>query len=88
MPLVATFRVDWFRLITDITRTGMCTQDIARELGVAKSTVLGWKQGSEPRHGDGEALVALWSRVTKVERTNLPTVIHRQWFMLRHTTRT
>ncbi|HHU0698741.1 MULTISPECIES: hypothetical protein [Serratia] len=80
MPLVATFRTDWFRVITDINRTRMATQSIAEELGVSKSAVLGWKSGSEPRHGDGEALIALWCQATGSDRSNLPTVLYRQWW--------
>ncbi len=80
MPLVATFRTDWFRVITDINRTRIATQSIAEELGVSKSAVLGWKSGSEPRHGDGEALIALWCQATGSERGSLPTVLYRQWW--------
>ncbi|MBA5203078.1 hypothetical protein H2Y57_05175 [Pectobacterium aroidearum] len=81
MPLVATFRIDWFRVITDITRTGMATHHVARELGVSKSAVLGWKSGAEPKHGDGEALLALWCKTTGFERAKVPTVIYRQYWV-------
>jgi len=83
MPLVATFRTDWFRVITDLTRKNLTTQQIADELGVSKSAVLGWKSGSEPRHGHGEALIALWSLATSSDRKKLPTVLYRQWWMFR-----
>ncbi|MBJ8838580.1 MULTISPECIES: hypothetical protein [Citrobacter freundii complex] len=83
MPLVATFRTDWFRVITDLTRKNLTTQEIANELGVSKSAVLGWKSGSEPRHGHGEALIALWCMATASDRKKLPTVLHRQWFTFR-----
>jgi hypothetical protein len=32
MPLVATFKTDWFRVITDLTRKNLTTQEIADEL--------------------------------------------------------
>ncbi|MFK1621050.1 hypothetical protein [Klebsiella pneumoniae] len=83
MPLVATFRTDWFRVITDLTRKNLTTQQIADELGVSKSAVLGWKSGSEPRHGHGEALIALWCLVTSSDRKKLPTVLYRQWWTFR-----
>lgn len=83
MPLVATFKTDWFRVITDLTRKNLTTQEIANELGVSKSAVLGWKSGSEPRHGHGEALIALWCMATSSDRKKLPTVLHRQWFTFR-----
>lgn len=83
MPLVATFKTDWFRVITDLTRKNLTTQEIANELGVSKSAVLGWKSGSEPRHGHGEALIALWCMATSSDRKKLPTVLHRQRFTFR-----
>ena len=83
MPLVATFRTDWFRVITDLTRKNLTTQQIADELGVSKSAVLGWKSGSEPRHGHGEALIALWCLATISDRKKLPTVLYRQWWTFR-----
>ncbi|MGQ4630519.1 hypothetical protein [Raoultella ornithinolytica] len=83
MPLVATFRTDWFRVITDLTRKNLTTQQIADELGVSKSAVLGWKSGSEPRHGHGEALIALWCLATGSDRKKLPTVLYRQWWTFR-----
>ena len=83
MPLVATFRTDWFRVITDLTRKNLTTQQIADELGVSKSAVLGWKSGSEPRHGHGEALIALSCLATSSDRKKLPTVLYRQWWTFR-----
>ena len=35
MPVVATFKTDWFRVINDITRSGIPLQEIARELDVS-----------------------------------------------------
>lgn len=83
MPLVATFRVDWFRVITDITRTGVTLYEIASEVGVSKSAVCGWKSGAEPKHGDGENLIAYWCRITKRERDRLPMFVYRQQFIFR-----
>ncbi|MGM0512975.1 MAG: hypothetical protein ACQER3_09855 [Pseudomonadota bacterium] len=83
MPLVATFRTEWFRVITDLNRRSLSTQEIAKELGVSKSAVLGWKTGSEPRHGDGEALIALWCQVTGKAREVVPTVVYRKMWMFR-----
>ena len=48
MPVVATFKTDWFRVINDITRSGIPLQEIARELDVSKSAIIGWKQGAPP----------------------------------------
>lgn len=82
MPLVATFRIEWFRVISDITRAGIPMMQIAKELGVSKSAVFGWKQGAEPKHGDGESLVALWCKVMAQDKSKLPMKIFRQQFIL------
>ena len=50
---------------------------------LAGGDFLGWKSGSEPRHGHGEALIALWCMATASDRKKLPTVLHRQWFTFR-----
>ena len=41
MPLVATFKTDWFRVITDLTRKNLTTQEIANELGVELYDIYG-----------------------------------------------
>ena len=64
MPVVATFKTDWFRVISDITRTGILLHEIARELDVSKSAIIGWKQGAAPNHHTGEALIDFWCYVT------------------------
>lgn len=65
-------QVDWFRVITDIERTGMTQQKIARHVIASKSTVAYWKQGNEPRYCDGERLIRLWELVTKRSADDLP----------------
>ncbi len=71
-------RVDWWAVLHELNRLGITVAAAAHQIGVPKATVLGWKNaGAEPRHADGEALVALWSRVTNkpadaVPKTNAP----------------
>jgi len=58
--------VDWFRVITDLQRHGVYADSIAKQIGVAKSTVQNWKIiETEPRHRDGEALLRIWRTVTE-----------------------
>lgn len=83
MPLIASYRLDWFRLINEIARTGVSMQALAEELCVSRPTLLNWKQGTEPRHGDGENLIELWCVLTHQDRANLPRVIHRQRWKFR-----
>lgn len=57
-------RIDWFRVIADLNRAGYSTRGFADSLGIARTTIEGWKAGSEPKHADGEKLLAWWSQVT------------------------
>lgn len=52
--------IDWFRLLADLRKLGLTEQHIANETGIPRSTLLGWKQGSQPRHHEGERLIAMW----------------------------
>lgn len=50
---------DWFRIIADLDRAGVPNAKLAKLLGHSESTVNRWKQGSEPKHSDGELIIAL-----------------------------
>ncbi|MBT0726806.1 hypothetical protein HGT73_05315 [Rosenbergiella australiborealis] len=81
MPTIATVKIDWFRVITDITRKGIPLQAIAKELDVSKSAIIGWKQGAAPNHHTGEALINFWCYVTHHERPELPVVVISKRFV-------
>lgn len=72
MPIINISKIDWFRILSDMSRSGYSLQDIAEELDVVASTLIGWKKGASPRHHTGEALIALWCRVTHKSRDELP----------------
>ena len=84
--VAAEIRIDWFQVISDLGRRGFPSQLIADSIGVAKSTLLGWKQGAEPKHGDGEKLIAFWCRVMERQRDALPMVSADAWWAY-HSTR-
>ncbi|MDO8298457.1 hypothetical protein [Lacisediminimonas sp.] len=65
-------RVSWFRIFNDLKVRGWSVYRIEEHLDVAKSTMLGWKAGAEPRHADGELLIVLWIQVTGEARDALP----------------
>lgn len=65
-------RIDWFRVIADLNRAGYSTRGFADSLGIARTTIEGWKAGSEPKHADGEKLLAWWSQVTGREVGTAP----------------
>lgn len=72
-------KIDWFRVITDLERASYSHTSIASVCDVAKRTVGGWKQGSEPRYSDGDQLLLLWSAVTGKEREVVPMVGRFDW---------
>lgn len=65
-------RVDWFRVLADLQYLGLSNYDVSQRLGIAKRTIGGWKAGAEPRHCDGEELIALWVHMTSKPREGLP----------------
>ena len=79
-------RIDWFAVFCDLNRRGISVQGVAEEIGVPKSTLLGWKQGAEPKHGDGERLIGFWCRVMERQREALPLVSGGDWWAY-HSTR-
>ena len=75
-------RIDWPKVLDDIAyllgdplqanpilREAVSERELAQHLHVARSTIRGWVEGSEPRHADGEVLIAHWCRLTGKART-------------------
>lgn len=57
-----------------MSRAGYSAHIVAGAIGVARTTLIGWKQGAEPRYTEGERLVALWCRALQKDRSKLPMV--------------
>ncbi|HHD2873822.1 TPA: hypothetical protein ACNZ87_005515, partial [Klebsiella pneumoniae] len=81
------YRYDWFRIIEDISREGLTLSDIAKELDVSKTAVIGWKQGAEPRYFAGDALISLWCHIKQRRKEDLPTQILSRKFIHNYTSR-
>ena len=73
-------RVDWFKVITGLTKAGYSLNTVSAAVGVARTTLIGWKQGAEPRYTEGERLVSFWSQVTGRDRNSLPMVAVGDWW--------
>lgn len=73
-------RVDWFKVITQLSRAGHSPHMVSDSIGVPRSTLIGWKQGAEPRYTEGERLVSFWSQVTGRDRKSLPMVAVGDWW--------
>lgn len=67
-------RVDWFQVLIDLGKRGVPVMVVSSAIGVPQSTILGWKQGAEPKFTDGEKLVALWAGITDRPVEELPRV--------------
>lgn len=65
-------RIDWFRVLVDLNRAGLPTSALEQQLGIPRTTILGWKQGAEPRYADGESLLDLWGRALGRAREGAP----------------
>lgn len=74
------FAIDWFRVIVDLGRAGLSYRAIADRIGCGKNTVAGWANGAEPRHSDGQALLALWSERTGRPVSEAPVVGPDDWW--------
>lgn len=76
----AQLRVDWFQVITGLSRAGYSPQSVADAIHVARSTLLGWKQGAEPRFSEGERLLAFWAQATGGDRAKIPMCAPGDWW--------
>lgn len=72
--------VDWFQIITDLSRHGLKAKTIAIRIDVPRSTLLGWKQGAEPRWSEGQRLIDLWCATTGQTVDRLPKVTLACWW--------
>lgn len=71
--------VNWFRVLVDLERNGYGATATATALNVAKSTLLGWKNGSRPGYEEGDRLLQLWGLVTGNGREMVPMISRFDW---------
>lgn len=62
-------RVDWRGIFQDLRDSGFPAYRVAGCIGREWSTVQRWVEGVEPRHSDGEAILALHARWCGKDRT-------------------
>lgn len=79
LHLVPGMRVDWWQIVVDLSRHGMPQQEVGKAIDKPSSTVHGWKMGAEPKHADGEILIALWCRKTGNARGQVPMTSRFAW---------
>ena len=56
--------VDWFRVISDLQRSGLTYKQQAKEVGInSAGTIYYWKCGNQPPHDKGEKLLDVYRSV-------------------------
>lgn len=59
--LTLAVRVDWFRVINDLCGPDGSLYQLAQETKIPRSTLQAYKNGREPSHSVGMALLTRWS---------------------------
>lgn len=67
-------RVDWFRLLDQLKDEGYSLYDLSFFTEIPKSTLLGYKNGSQPPYHQGLCLVRFWAEATGQSIDDVPTV--------------
>ncbi|WP_419204344.1 hypothetical protein [Bordetella trematum] len=65
-------RIDWNMVLLGLRREGYSLHDVAYYTGIPRGTMIGWAQGAEPRHQDGETVIKFWTEATQLPRESLP----------------
>lgn len=77
--------IDWPRLLDELAwllgerdfafpdvRVPLSASRLAQALQVPRTTLIGWRDGSEPKHSDGELLLVRWCLLTGKAREFAP----------------
>lgn len=63
---MTTARIDWFRVITDLQRSGLSQRQLALEIQVDHKTICNYANGiSEPSYSRGCAILDVYRSVIK-----------------------
>ncbi|ANA34460.1 hypothetical protein LMG18090_04037 [Ralstonia mannitolilytica] len=57
-------RIDWFRVFVQLKDEGYSLNDVSHFTDIPKSTLIGWKNGAEPKHSQGVCLLTFWAQAT------------------------
>lgn len=67
-------RVDWFRLLNQLKVEGYSLYGVSHFTGIPKSTLIGYKNGSQPSYHQGVDLLQFWSQATGKALAEVPTI--------------
>lgn len=68
----ARYVTDWSAMIYSLRAQGFTFPQLALELLIPKSTLIGYRDGATPRHDDGEVLLNFWLGATNSTRGQEP----------------
>jgi hypothetical protein len=72
-PAVDT-RVDWFRLLVQLKDEGYSLYAVSHFTEIPKSTLIGYKQGSQPSYHQGVRLLQFWAQACGKDLDQAPTI--------------
>ena len=67
-------RVDWFRILVHLKAEGYSLRAVGHFTSIPKSTLIGYKQGSQPAYHQGVCLLQFWAEATGKDTTEAPTI--------------
>lgn len=67
-------RVHWFRVIVQLKEKGHSLYSVSTLTEIPKSTLVGYKQGAEPKYHDGDRLLRVWAHVVGKELSDAPRI--------------
>lgn len=70
----ADVRIDWFRILIQLKGEGYSLYSVSHFTEIPKSTLIGYKQGAEPRYHDGTRLLHFWAQAISKDVGEAPTV--------------
>lgn len=75
MRLTLDQHVAWALIVADLKSRGHTNETIAKRIGATEGRVRKWVEiDCQPRHDDGERLLAMWCQVTGRQRETAPVV--------------
>ncbi|WP_186065100.1 hypothetical protein [Burkholderia gladioli] len=76
-------RIDWFRVLSDLTRDGSLYR-LADATGIPRSSLNAYKNGVEPTHAVGMCILAHWSNKTGRPGSDAPMTLRAPSHVVRH----
>jgi len=65
---------DWAAMLGEMRRLGVGIDSLGRHLGMPRTTLQHYAyMGGQPKHAEGERLIAFWCQLTERTRAELPT---------------